>query len=64
MSTTTKVLKKRKKTREESIMELFGPDGKNISAESLTYVRKNPKRFVKKISKIYGLDRVNEWLNN
>jgi len=64
MSTTTKVLKKRKKTREELIMELFGPDGKNISAESITYVRKNPKRFVKKISKIYGLDRVNEWLNN
>lgn len=60
----TKNLKKRKKTREQLIMELFGPDGTNIPMESLTYVRKNPKRFVKKISKIYGTEKVNDWLNN
>lgn len=59
----TKSVKQRKKTREQLIMELFGPDGGNIPMESLTYVRKNPKRFVKKISKIYGVDKVNEWLN-
>jgi len=60
----TKNLKKRKKTREQLIMELFGPDGTNIPMESLTYVRKNPKRFVKKISKIYGTEKMNDWLNN
>lgn len=60
----TKNLKKRKKTREQLIMELFGPDGNNIPMESLTYVRKNPKRFVKKISKIYGTEKMNDWLNN
>ena len=60
----TKNVKSRKKTREQLIMELFGPDGTNIPMESLTYVRKNPKRFVKKISKIYGVDKLKEWLNN
>ena len=35
-----------KKTREESLVTLFGPSGNEVPTESLTYIRKNPKRFI------------------
>ena len=51
-----------KKTREESLVTLFGPSGNGVPTESLTYIRKNPKRFVKKITEIYGLESVVKWV--
>ena len=48
-----------KKTREESLVTLFGPSGNEVPTESLTYIRKNPKRFVKKLTEIYGLNSDN-----
>ena len=51
-----------KKTREESLVSLFGPSGNEVPTESLTYIRKNPKRFVKKLTEIYGLDSVVKWV--
>ena len=51
-----------KKTREESLVTLFGPSGNEVPTESLTYIRKNPKRFVKKLTEIYGLNSVVKWV--
>jgi hypothetical protein len=41
---------------------LFGPSKTNVPTESLTYIRKNPKRFVQKITEIYGLNSVVKWV--
>ena len=51
-----------RKNREESLITLFGPAGNGVPTESLTYIRKNPKRFVKKITEIYGLESVVKWV--
>tara|TARA_Y100001937_G_scaffold111249_1_gene157670 strand:- start:942 stop:1124 length:183 start_codon:yes stop_codon:yes gene_type:complete len=51
-----------KKTREESLVTLFGPSGNEVPTESLTYIRKNPKRFINKITEIYGLESVVKWV--
>jgi hypothetical protein len=51
-----------KKTREESLVSLFGPSGTEVPTESLTYIRKNPKRFINKITEIYGLESVVKWV--
>ncbi len=51
-----------RKNREESLVTLFGPSGNGVPTESLTYIRKNPKRFVKKITEIYGLESVVKWV--
>ena len=51
-----------KKTREESLVSLFGPSGNEVPTESLTYIRKNPKRFINKITEIYGLESVVKWV--
>ena len=48
--------------REEELLTLFGPSCEEVPTESLTYIRKNPKRFVKKITEIYGLNSVVKWL--
>jgi len=50
------------KNREEELLTLFGPSKTEVPTESLTYIRKNPKRFVKKITEIYGLNSVVKWL--
>ena len=50
------------KNREESLKTLFGPSKVEVPHESLTYIRKNPKRFVKKITEIYGLKSVVKWV--
>ena len=51
-----------KKTREESLVTLFGPSGNEVPTESLTYIRKNPKRFINKITEIDGLESVVKWV--
>ena len=51
-----------KKTREEALVTLFGPSGNEVPTESLTYIRKNPKRFINKITEIYGLESVVKWV--
>ena len=51
-----------KKTREESLVTLFGPSGNEVPTESLTYIRKNPKRFINKITEMYGLESVVKWV--
>lgn len=56
--------KSAKPNREEQLKSLFGPSNDGIPTESLTYIRKNPKRFVKKITDIYGKDSVVKWANN
>ncbi|NIQ14794.1 MAG: hypothetical protein GTO02_10465 [Candidatus Dadabacteria bacterium] len=50
------------KNREESLRTLFGPTKTDVPTESLTYIRKNPKRFVQKITEIYGLNSVVKWV--
>lgn len=57
-----KMSKTLKKTREESLVTLFGPSGNEVPTESLTYIRKNPKRFINKITEIYGLESVVKWV--
>ena len=62
--TTTSVTKVQKPrvNREQQLRALFGPSKSDIPTESLTYIRKNPKRFIKKISDIYGKDSVIKWV--
>ncbi len=48
--------------REEELLTLFGPSCEGVPTESLTYIRKNPKRFIKKITEIYGVNSVVKWL--
>ena len=48
--------------REEALLTRFGPSSEGVPTESLTYIRKNPKRFVKKITEIYGLESVVKWV--
>jgi hypothetical protein len=50
------------KNREEALASLFGPSRVEVPTESLTYIRKNPKRFVQKITEIYGLNSVVKWV--
>jgi hypothetical protein len=57
-----KMSKKTIKNREDVLASLFGPSKTNVPVESLTYIRKNPKRFVQKITEIYGLDSVVRWV--
>lgn len=52
------------KNREEELLTLFGPSKTEVPAESLTYIRKNPRRFMKKITEIYGLNSVVKWVGD
>lgn len=52
------------KNREEALLSLFGPSKIDVPTESLTYIRKNPKRFVQKIVEIYGTHSVVNWVGN
>ena len=53
---------KNTKNREEALASLFGPSKTEVPTESLTYIRKNPKRFINKITEIYGLESVVKWV--
>ena len=52
----------KKVRREDKILSLFGPSKKNVPLESVVYIRKNPKRFIKKITEIYGVESVVTWV--
>ena len=56
--------KKAPKNREQELLTLFGPSKTEVPTESLTYIRKNPKRFMKKITEIYGLNSVVKWVGD
>jgi|TARA_R110001592_G_C13041411_1_gene739305 hypothetical protein len=60
---TTEV-KNPKVTREQQLKRLFGPASKNVPADSLVYIRKNPKRFVQTITEIYGMGSVLKWMSD
>jgi hypothetical protein len=62
MKNVKKVSVKAVKNREEELLSLFGPSKTNVPTESLSYIRKNPKRFVQKITQIYGLNSVVKWV--
>lgn len=59
-----KVVKSKKQTREQQLTSLFGPAKNGVPAESVTYIRKNPKRTVKKLASIYGLESIVKWLGS
>ena len=62
MKNVKKVYVKAVKNREEELLYLFGPSKTNVPTESLSYIRKNPKRFVQKVTEIYGLNSVVKWV--
>ena len=48
--------------REQQLRSLFGPHKGEVPSETVNYIRKNPKRFVQKITEIYGLSSVVKWV--
>ncbi len=48
--------------REEEIKSVFGPYGEDIPPQALEYMRKNPASVIKKLTKIYGADKIKSYL--
>jgi hypothetical protein len=48
--------------REKEIMDAFGPYGNDIPPQVISYLRKNPKRFLQRMVNIYGMDRVLDYI--
>ena len=48
--------------REKDIMGAFGSYSDDIPVNVISYLRKNPRRFLKKIVDIYGMERVLDFI--
>ena len=48
--------------REREIMDAFGPYRDDVPANVVSYLRKNPKRFLQKLVKVYGMDKTLEYI--
>ena len=47
--------------RESELKTIFGPYGEDIPAQAIEYMRKNPASVIKKLIKIYGVDKVKSY---
>jgi len=47
--------------RESELKTIFGPYSEDIPAQALEYMRKNPASVIKKLIKIYGVDKVKSY---
>jgi hypothetical protein len=48
--------------REDELMKAFGPYSKDIPPHVISYLRKNPRIFLKRIVDVYGMDRVLDFI--
>jgi hypothetical protein len=47
--------------RESELKTIFGPYSEDIPAQAIEYMRKNPASVIKKLIKIYGVDKVKSY---
>lgn len=48
--------------REREIMDAFGPYRDDVPANIVSYLRKNPRRFLQKLTNAYGMDKMLEFI--
>lgn len=48
--------------RESEIINAFGPYRNDIPANVISYLRKNPRTFLKKLTDAYGMDKMLEFI--
>lgn len=48
--------------REDEIMNAFGPYKDDIPPNVVSYLRKNPRTFLKKLTSFYGMDRMLDFI--
>jgi hypothetical protein len=48
--------------REREIMDAFGPYRDDIPANIISYLRKNPRRFLQKLTDAYGMDKMLDFI--
>jgi hypothetical protein len=48
--------------REREIMNAFGPYREDVPANVVSYLRKNPRNFLKKLTAVYGMDKMLEFI--
>lgn len=48
--------------REREIMNAFGPYRDDVPANVISYLRKNPRRFLQTLTDVYGMDRMLDFI--
>jgi hypothetical protein len=48
--------------RESDIMSAFGPYANDVPPNVVSYLRKNPRRFLQKMVEVYGMDKVLDFI--
>jgi hypothetical protein len=48
--------------REREIMNAFGPYREDVPANVVSYLRKNPRNFLKRLTDVYGMDKMLEYI--
>lgn len=48
--------------REEQIMKAFGPYKDDVPANVISYLRKNPRTFLKRLTNHYGMDKMLDFI--
>lgn len=48
--------------REDELMNAFGPYSKDVPPHVISYLRKNPRRFLQRMVDVYGMDRVLDFI--
>jgi hypothetical protein len=48
--------------REREIMDAFGPYRDDVPANVISYLRKNPRRFLQKLTNAYGIDKMLDFI--
>jgi hypothetical protein len=49
--------------RETELYGVFGKHGEDIDPTTIRYMRKNPKAILKRMADIYGIDKIESWLD-
>lgn len=49
-------------SRESEIMDAFGPYRDDVPPNVVSYLRKNPRMFLKRLTDVYGMDKMLEFI--
>jgi hypothetical protein len=50
-------------SRESELYGVFGKHGEDIDPTTIRYMRKNPKAILRRMADIYGIDKIQSWLD-
>jgi hypothetical protein len=48
--------------REREIMNAFGPYREDVPANVISYLRKNPRNFLRRLTDVYGMDKMLDFI--